>query len=349
MENISHLREQIDLINLKILELLNQRADLVSKIGIEKLSSGIECYDPVREQQQLKIIIENNNGLFSDSSLIKIFRDIFIASKELQSKNNFSDLKISRKPEIESKSIKIGKNLKIGAGNNLIFAGPCAIESMEQIDEVSSFLSSLGTFILRGGAFKPRTSPYSFQGLGLEGLKILRKCADKYNMYVVSEATSESAFEKVYKYCDCIQIGARNMYNYELLRLAGKCDKPILLKRHFSASIEEFIYSAEYIAKEGNYNIILCERGIRTFEHMTRNTLDISAVPILKELINLPVIVDISHSTGRKDIVKSLAKASLAAGADGLMLEVHPNPSLALSDQEQQLSFKEFEELTKSL
>ena len=350
MDSIISLRKQIDSLNIEILKLLNQRADLVKQIGSEKINAGLIAYDPVREQQQLRLIIEHNNGLFSDSALVKIFNDIFAASKEVQENNVFLDLKVSRCADNIPRTVKIGDKLELGGvAGKVFFAGPCAIESVEQMEAICSFLSSLGVFVLRGGAFKPRTSPYSFQGLGLEGLKILRHCADKYNMCVVSEAVSESVFEKVYEYCDCIQIGARNMFNYELLKLAGKCDKPILLKRHFSADIKEFVYSAEYIAKEGNENIILCERGIRTFENMTRNTLDISAVPILKRLVNLPIIVDISHSLGRKDIMPVLAKAVIAAEADGLMLEVHPEPAIALSDPEQQMNFREFEKLMKCI
>ncbi|HHQ6965299.1 TPA: bifunctional 3-deoxy-7-phosphoheptulonate synthase/chorismate mutase, partial [Staphylococcus aureus] len=200
-----------------------------------------------------------------------------------------------------------------------------------------------GEKFIRGGAFKPRTSPYDFQGLGVEGLKILKQIKDKYDLNVVSEIVNPNDFEVADEYLDVFQIGARNMQNFELLKEAGRTKKPILLKRGLSATIEEFVYAAEYIASQGNQNIILCERGIRTYEKATRNTLDISAVPILKQGTHLPVMVDVTHSTGRKDIMLPTAKAALAVGADGVMAEVHPDPSVALSDAGQQMDLDEFQ------
>ena len=202
---------------------------------------------------------------------------------------------------------------------------------------------------IRGGAFKPRNYPYDFQGLGVEGLKILKNVKDKYNLNVVSEIVNPNDFEIASDYLDVFQIGARNMQNFELLKEAGRTDKPILLKRGLSATIEEFIYAAEYIASQGNRNIILCERGIRTYEKATRNTLDISAVPILKQGTHLPVMVDVTHSTGRKDIMLPTAKAALAVGADGVMAEVHPDPSVALSDAGQQMDLNEFNQFYHEL
>jgi 3-deoxy-7-phosphoheptulonate synthase len=215
------------------------------------------------------------------------------------------------------------------------------VESFEQLDDTARFLTGMGVRILRGGAFKPRTSPYSFQGLEEKALKLLRQVADAHGMAVVTEVLDTDTVSLVEEYTDIIQVGTRNMYNYSLLKRIGKSRKPVLLKRGMMATIEEFILAAEYIHLGGNTDIILCERGIRTFETQTRNTLDIAAVPILKKETSLPVIVDISHSTGRKDLAGPMAMAALAAGADGVMVEAHVNPQAALSDANQQLNAQE--------
>jgi len=238
---------------------------------------------------------------------------------------------------------------KIGNGFFSIIAGPCAVESRELILEVADFLSSLGIKFLRGGAFKPRTSPYSFMGLGVKGLEYLREAADKYDMRVVTEVMSDSEVNLVEEYADILQIGARNAQNFRLLQTVGKSRKPVLLKRGFMSTIEEFLLAAEYVANEGNKNIIFCERGIRTFEKYTRNTLDIAAVPLIKNLSHLPIIVDLSHSTGRRDIIIPLARASIAAGAHGIMVEVHPEPEKALSDGKQSLNFDEFKQMIEDV
>ena len=238
---------------------------------------------------------------------------------------------------------------KIGNGFFSIIAGPCAVESREMILEIADFLSSLGIKFLRGGAFKPRTSPYSFMGLGVKGLEYLREAADRYNMRVVTEVMSDSEVSLVAKYADILQIGARNAQNFRLLQAAGKSQKPILLKRGFMSTIEEFLLSAEYIANEGNKNIILCERGIRTFEKYTRNTLDIAAVALIRNLSHLPIIIDLSHSTGRRDIILPLARASIAVGSHGIMVEVHPTPEKALSDGKQSLNFEEFKQMVEEI
>ncbi|QNO13539.1 3-deoxy-7-phosphoheptulonate synthase [Alkalicella caledoniensis] len=231
----------------------------------------------------------------------------------------------------------------------IIIAGPCAVESEQQMDTVASFLKDNKVNILRGGAYKPRTSPYAFQGLKEEGLIILNKIGKKYNMPIVSEAVSLASLELVANYCDMIQIGARNMTNYELLKALGNYKKPILLKRGMAATIEEFLTAAEYIITSGNENVVLCERGIRTFETYTRNTLDLTCVAIIKELSHLPIIADPSHGTGRWELVKPMAKASLACGADGIMIEVHPDPYKALSDGEQSLNFTSFKTLMEEI
>ena len=227
--------------------------------------------------------------------------------------------------------------------------GPCAVESYEQVRQVAEAMKGQGLKLMRGGAFKPRTSPYDFQGLGLEGLQILRQVADEYGLAVISEILNPNDIEMSLDYVDVIQIGARNMQNFDLLRAPGAVNKPVLLKRGLSATIEEFINAAEYIMAKGNGNIILCERGIRTYERATRNTLDISAVPILKKETHLPVVVDVTHSTGRRDLLLPTAKAAMAIGADAIMAEVHPDPAVALSDAAQQMNIPQFNDFMNEL
>ncbi len=241
------------------------------------------------------------------------------------------------------------KGIKIGGGNIGMIAGPCSVESYEQMDATAQKLHSYGVKILRGGAFKPRTSPYSFQGLGEEGLKILRSVADKYNMLVTSEVMEVNQIPLFLKYVDILQVGARNMQNFNLLTNLGEIRKPILLKRGLSATIEEWLMSAEYIMAGGNREVILCERGIRTFEHMTRNTLDISAIPVVQKISHLPIMVDPSHATGLRDKVAPMSKAAVAAGADGLIIEVHNNPDTALCDGAQSLYPEQFADLFAEL
>lgn len=240
------------------------------------------------------------------------------------------------------------RNIKIGGENPPIFiAGPCSVESEKQIMTTAKHLKDIGVDILRGGVFKPRTSPYDFQGLEKEGLKLLKKAGDKYNLPIVTELMDEKNLDLILEYTDIIQIGSRNMYNYPLLKTLGKVDKPILLKRGMSATIKEWSLAAEYLAAHGNTNIILCERGVRSFDNYTRNMLDLAAVPIMKKETGLPVIVDPSHGTGVKWLIPSMTKASLAVGCDGVMVEVHPNPAEALSDGPQSLTFDEYEKLYK--
>ena len=241
------------------------------------------------------------------------------------------------------------KGRKIGGKELCMIAGPCAIESRDQIFKAAEGVKAAGSQFLRGGAYKPRTSPYSFQGLELEGLKMMREAADLNNLLVVSEIISENDMDIALKYVDIIQIGARNSQNFRLLKEVGKSKIPALIKRGIASTIDEFLGSAEYIMSEGNYNIILCERGIRTFETSTRNTLDISAVPVLKSKTHLPVIIDPSHATGKAAFVPSMAMAAIAAGADGLIIEVHPEPKYALSDAAQQLSISEFKKLSEDI
>lgn len=240
-------------------------------------------------------------------------------------------------------------DVSIGGKEIVLMAGPCAIESEEQIYEIAHRVSRVGVKILRGGAFKPRTSPYSFQGLGEKGLKIMSEAAKKYGLKVITEIMSIEQIDLVAPYADIFQIGARNMQNFMLLKELGRLKKPVMIKRGISATIEELLLSAEYILSGGNKKVILCERGIRTFENFTRNTLDLSAVPSIKELSHLPIIVDPSHGTGRKELVGPMSKAAIAAGADGLIIEVHPNPEIALSDGVQSLDLNYFDHLISEL
>ena len=245
--------------------------------------------------------------------------------------------------------VDVGKGVRIGGPEVVVAAGPCAVESEEQIATIAKSVARMGVKLLRGGAFKPRTSPYSFQGLGEKGLKLLREAADKNGMVVVSEVMDPSQVAMMLEYVDLLQVGARNMQNYNLLRALGEVRKPVLLKRGLSATIEELLLSAEYIMSGGNYNVILCERGIRTFETSTRNTLDIAAIPVIKKLSHLPIVVDPSHGTGRRDKVVPMARAAVAAGADGLLIEVHHDPEHALSDGAQSLFPDQFGQMMAEL
>lgn len=248
----------------------------------------------------------------------------------------------------EATQIEIG-DIVIGGTAVHVMAGPCAVENEEQLLNVAKMVKEAGATIIRGGAYKPRTSPYSFQGLGEEGLKLLAKAREATGLKIVTEVTAAEHLPVVAEYADILQIGARNMQNFHLLRAVGKTDKPVLLKRGSSATFEEWILAAEYIMAEGNFNVIFCERGIRTFETYTRNTLDLSSVPIIKQLTHLPIVVDPSHGTGKWQLVKPMALAAIAAGADGLIIEVHPKPSEALSDGPQSLTPENFMDLMKDL
>ena len=255
---------------------------------------------------------------------------------------------VSRETKPDTTIVKINE-VEVGGQEVVIIAGPCAVESEEQLFETARAVKKSGAKILRGGAFKPRSSPYSFQGLGEEGLKLLSDIRKETGLPVVTEVMDTRQIELVSGYADMLQIGSRNMHNYPLLKEAGMCRKPVLLKRGMMATIEEFLLAAEYILHQGNDQIILCERGIRTFETSTRNTLDLSAVPMLKRVSHLPVIVDPSHGTGLRWMVPAMAKAAVAAGADGLIIEVHYNPEKALCDGQQSLSLDEFTRLMADL
>jgi 3-deoxy-7-phosphoheptulonate synthase/chorismate mutase len=347
-KTLKDLREKMSAINDDLLVSLNRFFSISNQIGQVKDAMGLPHFDPVREFEMLKEILSKNRGPMPTSIMQKIFKEIFKASVEEMGSGSRRKLNVSRYSGKGGKIIDLN-GILIGAGHPVIISGPCAVESSEQLRATATYLKHLGIHLLRGGAFKPRTSPYSFQGLEEDALKMLKALATELDMRVVTEVLTPEDIPLVEKYADILQIGSRNMYNYSLLKRIGKIHKPVLLKRGFMATIDEFILAAEYIYNGGNEQIILCERGIRTFETQTRNTLDISAIPILKMETSLPVIVDISHSLGRKDIVFPIAHASLAAGADGLMFESHFNPPSALCDSHQQLDPCETETLVESL
>ncbi|MBU2257627.1 MAG: 3-deoxy-7-phosphoheptulonate synthase, partial [Candidatus Omnitrophica bacterium] len=256
---------------------------------------------------------------------------------------------VSREFQPEDSVIDLGNGVKIGGNKIVVMAGPCAVENYETLSEIAREVKKAGASVIRAGAFKPRTSPYSFQGLGEEGLKILKRVSVEVGLITISEVMDTRDIELVAKYVDILQIGARNMQNFNLLKEVGATKKPVVLKRGLSSTVKELLMSAEYILSAGNFNLILCERGIRTFEDSTRNTLDISAVPMVKQLSHLPIIVDPSHAAGKWGLVASLSKAAIASGADGLLIEVHSHPEDAMSDGAQSLLPVNFQELMNEL
>jgi len=255
---------------------------------------------------------------------------------------------VSREFKKEHSVIRVN-GVEVGGGEFMVIAGPCSVESERQIMETAEGVAAAGARLLRGGAFKPRTSPYDFQGLELEGLRLLRKAKEATGLAIVTEIMSDRDVDMVAEYTDCMQVGARNMQNFALLKSLGACGRPVLLKRGMSSTIKELLMSAEYIVAHGNPNVILCERGIRTFETATRNTCDITSVPVLNELSHLPVLLDPSHATGKRSLVPSLARAGVAIGADGLVVEVHPCPEKAVSDGAQSLNLAGFREMMRDL
>jgi len=297
----------------------------VSK-GTERTIIGAIGDERVLQKQQLR----STEGVEKVMSVLKPYR---LASREFHPENTIIDV----------------GGVKIGGKKLVVMAGPCSVENRKQIITTAKIVKKTGAEILRGGAFKPRTSPYDFQGLGEDGLKLLAEARKLTGLKIVTEVMETEDVALVARYADILQIGARNMQNFKLLKAVGKIDKPILLKRGMSATLKEFLMSAEYIMSEGNHKVILCERGIRTFVEYTRNTLDLSIVPAIKKLSHLPVIVDPSHGTGEYEFVMPMSKAAIACGADGLMIEVHPNPEEAASDGYQSLMPKRFENLMREI
>jgi 3-deoxy-7-phosphoheptulonate synthase len=308
---------------------------------LQKLGE-IGCRFQVLENGERIVRIQSNQKLLS--------KDFFLSQPGVQNAFRITPSYelASRKDAGESTVISFADH-RIEPDHFTVIAGPCAVESEEQILAIAHRLAHNHIRFLRGGAFKPRTSPYGFQGLGPDGLRLLRKAADQFKMKVVTEAVSSNDIPLVSEYADVIQIGTRNMQNFTLLKQAGKQKRPVLLKRGMNATMEEFLLAAEYILQEGNTQVLLCERGIRTFESATRNTLDISVVPLVKQLSHLPILVDPSHSSGKRSLVLPLSRAAIAAGADGLLVEVHHRAETARCDGSQSINFEEFEELMKSL
>jgi 3-deoxy-7-phosphoheptulonate synthase len=297
---------------------------------------------PIPGAQRTAVCIIGNKGSVEDSRLLALdgVKETVPVTKPYKL--------VSRETHPESTVVTVG-NVRFGGREPVIMAGPCAVESEEQALTIARIVKKYGASVFRGGAFKPRTSPYSFQGLGEEGLIILEKVRKETGLLIITEATDHTNIDVVEKYADIIQIGARNMQNYSLLRRAGHASKPILLKRGFAATIDELLMSAEYIMSEGNSQIILCERGIRTFANNTRNTLDLSAIPSIKEASHLPIVVDPSHAAGLRNYVIPLSKGAIAVGADGLLVEVHHDPQYAVSDGMQSLYPEQFAELMKEI
>jgi len=338
---------EIEDTNISILNFLNHRTSIIKEILEHDDSLDFKLYSPKIEADMMETILKNNKGPLQHENIREMFNEIFSLSNKSLGIVCKKDLLISSKSSEEFCGIQNMFGLE--NGEPVIIAGPCAIEKAEYLNATAEFIKQKGLRFIRGGAFKPRSSPYDFQGLRKEGLRILRDVGDHYGLYTITEVVDTRDVELVSQYVDILQIGARNMHNYELLKEVGRTKRPILLKRGISATLEEFMYAAEYIVLEGNKKVIMCERGIRTYETMTRNTLDISAIPIIKNETKLPIFVDLSHSLGRKDIINSIACAAISAGADGIMLEVHPYPELALSDRKQQLNMLEFENLLSFL
>lgn len=346
-ERILALRKEVDRVNREILRLLSERGRLVQEIGRIQTELGLPHYDPKREEEMLAYLTAENPGPFPPETIRKLFKEIFKASLDLEERQDQKKFLYSRKYKPEPTRVRV-RDVVFGE-KPLLIAGPCSIESEEQMMETARFLAAKGVRVLRGGAFKPRTSPYGFQGLGVEGLKLGRKAADAYGMVFVTEVMDTRDVEVVAEYADILQIGARNMQNFALLKEVGRSGKPVLLKRGLSATMEEWFYAAEYILSQGNERVILAERGIRTFERWTRNTLDLSAVALAKQETHLPVVVDVTHAAGRTDLLAPLARAALAVGADGVHVEVHPNPKVALSDNQQQMDFAQFTRFLEAL
>jgi 3-deoxy-7-phosphoheptulonate synthase/chorismate mutase len=334
-------------VNMKLLELLNERAKVAREVREFKIRNAMDMFDPGREKEMMDSLTAANAGPFSNDTIQHLFKEIFKASLGLMEKSENADLIVARRPESVDVIVKV-KGRELGR-EPVVIAGPCSVEDREQMEIVAAGLHRLGVGFIRGGAFKPRTSPYSFQGLGEAGLVMLKDVADRHGLATVTEVVDTRTVQLVAEYADILQIGSRNMANYELLKVVACTGKPVLLKRGFAATLEEFLQAAEYLAAAGNENIILCERGIRSFNRETRYTLDISAVPLLRGMCRLPVIVDVSHAAGRRDILSNLARAALAAGAHGVMIEVHPNPGMARSDSSQQIDLDQFERLLGEL
>lgn len=339
---LTELRRNIDDINLALLELLSRRARLAQDVAQLKERTGRDVHDPERELTMLDALVQANEGPLPDHVVAELFQDIFRHSRRFMEQSTRDALQVARLDGHVDAVVEV-KGHRLGDAP-VVIAGPCSVESREQLDATARFLSSRGVRWLRGGAWKPRTSPYDFQGLGEPALELLAEVGDRYGMATVTEVVDTRHVALAARYVDVLQVGARNMQNFELLKEVGRAERPVLLKRGPAATLQELLKAAEYVVVHGNRRVILCERGVRGFERDTRYTLDISAVPLLRQMTWLPVVVDVSHAAGRRDILAPLARAALAAGAQGVMVEVHPRPAVALSDSQQQLDFDDFDE-----
>jgi 3-deoxy-7-phosphoheptulonate synthase/chorismate mutase len=343
------LRARIDHLNTQLLELLQKRAAIVLEIAAAKREQGLAGYDPQRESDMLSALVQSADGAFGAPEITSVFQSIFRASLDIQDRERRQQLRVLAPNAVPKEGVRVG-NVSIGGGTPVLFAGPCSVETPEQMEAIAAAIARLPVQkIMRAGAFKPRTNPYTFQGLREEGLRILRDVADRHGLPVVTEVLDTGTLDAVADAADMLQIGARNMYNTELLKAVGRLRKPVLLKRGFMATLDELLLAAEYIFSQGNESVVLCERGIRTFEGRTRFTLDISAIPLLKQETSLPVIVDVSHALGRRDILLPCARAVMAAGADGLMIEAHHRPEQALSDGFQQVRLEDLAAIVEAL
>ena len=346
---LTELRNEIDILNERILSAVQKRGSIVLEIAELKRSQGLAGYDPKREEEMLQSLTSSALGPFGPAEVREIFKAIFRVSLDLQNLERRKEMRVLAKDLVPASGFLVG-DVPVGGPEPVLFLGPCSVETEEQIEAIAEFVAGIpGPKILRAGAFKPRTNPYTFQGLREEGLRLLRHAADRHGLMVVTEILDTAAIDVVAEHADMLQIGARNMYNTELLKAVGRVGKPVLLKRSFMATLDELLLSAEYILAGGNERVALCERGIRTFERTTRFTLDIAAVPLLQQQTSLPVIVDLSHALGRKDVMLPCARAALAVGANGLMIEIHNRPDQALSDGFQQFDLKEFAGFLDSL
>jgi 3-deoxy-7-phosphoheptulonate synthase len=312
-------------------------AEVVARVEAEGLSAHVSRG---AERTVVGVIGDNTDRAFALAHLPQVEQVVPVKHPYKLASRDFHP---------DDTQVRVGERAVIGGRQVVLMAGPCAVENEEQLMTTAAAVARSGATVLRGGAYKPRTSPYSFQGLGPDGLGLLDQARREYGLAIVTEAMDEEGLEAVAEVADMVQIGARNMQNFSLLRAAGRLSKPILLKRGMSATIEEWLLAAEYIMAGGNRDVVLCERGIRTFETKTRNTLDLSAVPVVKYLSHLPIVVDPSHATGAWQLVAPMARAGLAAGADGIIVEIHPDPSNALSDGRQSLNLDAWLELAASL
>ena len=320
----------------------NATSQMVEKVCTEIEKMGLKAHAMPGAQRTAIGVTGNKAQVDSDRILAQVgVKEIIHVTKPYKL--------VSREFYPENSVIEISSDVKIGGDKIIIMAGPCSVESRDQCLRIAERVAKAGAKVFRAGAYKPRTSPYSFQGLKEEGLKILAEVRKQHNLLIVTEAIDTETLGLVAEYTDIIQIGARNMQNYSLLKKAGQQSKPVLLKRGMSATLEELLMAAEYILNEGNRKVILCERGVRTFADHTRNTLDLSAIPFVKRMSHLPIISDPSHGTGRRDKVLPLSRASLAVGADGLLIEVHHDPANALSDGQQSITPDTFDKLTKEM